>query len=137
MLADRVRMRSGEKVEKIKEFAVNDIIPATTKLKISWDSPVLSNWRIGYTGTPIRIVGVGANMDFFIRYHEESITILSTMVVQDVAWESVCGDSGIEYCVFERYVIVDTSRLSLTQRTITSTQDDILTATGLLYEDLN
>ena len=116
-----------------KPFKADDVLPATTQLRISWDSTFdvtdYDDQLYIIDVYPLSII-VGYEdynemYNFFIQFTED------IYIVIDSVWQppySEYGGSG------QSYVIIDISHLTEEQRTIYPDADTI---TGLYWEDLN
>jgi len=117
-----------------KTFEAGDILPATTRLQISWDNTfdftdyepeALINMYAQFT------IVVGYD-EYYEEYHFEIyMPTYSIVMVTESIWQLPYSEYGGGRL---SYVVIDISQLSEEQRTIDQDSDTI---TGLYWEDLN
>ena len=114
-----------------KIFEVNDVLPATTQLKISWDSKLSSYLNLGWE----RIIRLDSDINLIVV---GDYMIDGRDVVLRINWEFVYENGWIppytDYSGGHNYIVIDTSSMDISNRTIK-------TITGGLdcfyWEDLN
>ncbi len=143
-------------IEEGKLFVVNDILPATTQLRISWERPLEDwLWVKSWGTTTVTWVDVGVSE---IRYRlrsmkfsnvvrirtEDRSTIPYTVVYlwdDDIGYYSICGTGADESCETTKHIIIDTSDWTEDERIIsfvdTTCGGDSPADYGLRYLDLN
>ena len=133
-----IMAQTGEEPAGPKAFVVDDVLPATTDLKIAWTTALNSNDWYPAANTNIVETSTGG----FLLYSEDDFfrslyySPGSTPLYLFDSYESSCGDENDAPCDTYKYFILDTSGMNETQRTITYV-DSVAATVGLTYEDLN
>ena len=136
-------------------FVANDVLPATTDLKIAWTTE-LADWDAAfveydffvmteaqyfvfgtYSFLPLSSNGtylLSLDSGDYVRYGINSS--MTDLYNWTTGYISSCGVDNDASCSTNEYFMLDTSSWTLSQRTIDSIQTEVTTY-GLTWEDLN
>ena len=115
-----------------KAFAVNDVLPATTQLRISWDKETLENDYLWLSST-LNIKS--ENNEFYIQhYYDESFHWLCVFGYNPSFGYDLYGpnydtftEEWKEPYTEQNYIVIDTSNWSESKRTISLVQMNAFT----------
>ena len=123
-----------------KAFAVNDVLPATTQLKIAWTETDSDGFAYE---SAINLITMDSSFHLVRAGNVgmKTITYINDVGVVEfdfgnTTWLSNCGDAGTSSCGTDKWVIIDTSDWNESKRTIASVHS-WLDGLGLTYEDLD
>ncbi len=115
-----------------KVFEVDDVLPATTQLKISWIKTLFNGYDYGIVAidTQYSIWPYFIHYEYYGDIGSDHLYIDAVDIFNGESFESPYTDYGGEHA----YIVLDTSSWSLDRRTITYVSED---DSYFVWEDLN